>query len=547
MKHIQHAHKLAASRSVAESVQKANNVPTSVAQRTQNNTGLPDNLKAGIQNLSGYRMDDVKVHYNSTKPAEVQAHACAQGTDVHLASGQERHLPHEAWHVVQQKQGRVKPTTQLKGKVNINDNQDLEHEADIMGQRALGTTENTVQAKTKKDIDRHTTANGAVVQRVIGNSAKIGDIVVSNSGSRWKITGVQAGLGGTTYTVQQISGRIALWNPRPVSSTDTMWNLEITEEPESEGYLSDDISSVSEGESVDLYRPSSEQTIRTKSQTPHSAERRSAKHIREMRGSGTKASKTGPFVTKFGDDYFEFHPTPFRKDYGVTPLVQNEDGSLQRIGGARLYPDVAHDLDQDIKRTGATVEEFNECLKFILRSNDQATLEELQKLCPKLDEQCLANLREIAAILRLDQGRASQAREVIDEEVLSSNHPFTTRFGKPNSTTVPTYRGAKAKARHGSGGVESLKNSSREKYDPKKKMRKETDEAKAVTYDIVTLSNHDLIVLINQAVERNARWALELTARTNGDSSEAIRHIREHHRRISVLPDGTVILHLQGG
>ncbi|UII25819.1 DUF4157 domain-containing protein [Fulvivirga maritima] len=79
-------------------------------QRKVNKTGLPDNLKSGIESLSGHSLDDVKVHYNSGKPAQLNAHAYAQGTDIHLASGQERHLPHEAWHVVQQKQGRVKPT-----------------------------------------------------------------------------------------------------------------------------------------------------------------------------------------------------------------------------------------------------------------------------------------------------------------------------------------------------------------------------------------------------------------------------------------------------
>lgn len=106
-------------------------------QKKENNTGLPDNLKSGIENLSGYSMDDVKVHYNSDKPAELQAHAYAQGTDIHIASGQEKHLPHEAWHVVQQKQGRVQPTLQMKGKVNINDDTGLEDEADVMGTRAV--------------------------------------------------------------------------------------------------------------------------------------------------------------------------------------------------------------------------------------------------------------------------------------------------------------------------------------------------------------------------------------------------------------------------
>ena len=107
-----------------------------VLQKKSNNTNLPTQLKSGIENLSGISMDDVKVHYNSSKPAQLQAHAYAQGTNIHLGPGQEKHLPHEAWHVVQQKQGRVKPTMQLKGKVNVNDDVGLEREADVMGAKA---------------------------------------------------------------------------------------------------------------------------------------------------------------------------------------------------------------------------------------------------------------------------------------------------------------------------------------------------------------------------------------------------------------------------
>jgi len=78
-----------------------------------NNTGLPDNLKAGVESLSGLSLDNVKVHYNSSEPAQLNAHAYAQGMDIHVSPGQEQHLPHEAWHVVQQAQGRVKSTVQM--------------------------------------------------------------------------------------------------------------------------------------------------------------------------------------------------------------------------------------------------------------------------------------------------------------------------------------------------------------------------------------------------------------------------------------------------
>lgn len=99
----------------------------------ENRTGLPDQLKLSIEQYSGYLLDDVRVHYSSPKPAELQALAYTQGTEIHIAPGQERHLPHEAWHVVQQKQGRVKPTQQTAGRLEINDDETLEKEADALG------------------------------------------------------------------------------------------------------------------------------------------------------------------------------------------------------------------------------------------------------------------------------------------------------------------------------------------------------------------------------------------------------------------------------
>ncbi|MDB9345525.1 DUF4157 domain-containing protein [Nodularia spumigena CS-586/05] len=107
-----------------------------VMQAKSNKTGLPDKLKAGIENLSGMVMDNVRVHYNSSKPSQLQALAYTQGTDIHVAPGQEKHLPHEAWHVVQQMQGQVKPTKQIRG-LKINDDHGMEREADLMGQFAI--------------------------------------------------------------------------------------------------------------------------------------------------------------------------------------------------------------------------------------------------------------------------------------------------------------------------------------------------------------------------------------------------------------------------
>jgi hypothetical protein len=122
-----------------------------------NNTGMPDRLKSGVESLSGISMDNVKVHYNSSHPAQLNAHAYAQGTDIHVAPGQEQHLPHEAWHVVQQAQGRVQPTMQMKGGVPINNDTGLEHEADVMGARAASSEKSTTSDFTPAQSDAMST------------------------------------------------------------------------------------------------------------------------------------------------------------------------------------------------------------------------------------------------------------------------------------------------------------------------------------------------------------------------------------------------------
>ena len=140
---------------------------TSAEFSQKNDTGLPNQLKTNIEHLSGYRMDDVKVYYNSHKPTQLRAHAYAQGTDIHLAPGQEKHLPHEAWHVVQQKQGRVKPTLQMKGAVNVNNDRNLEREADIMGEKAMhqGSVRNEDVFPSYLSLEKPS-SNMSTIQRV---------------------------------------------------------------------------------------------------------------------------------------------------------------------------------------------------------------------------------------------------------------------------------------------------------------------------------------------------------------------------------------------
>ncbi len=137
--------------------------------RLPNRTGLPDGLKAGVESLSGLSLNNVRVHYNSTRPARLHALAYTQGEQIYVAPGQERHLPHEAWHVVQQAQGRVAPTLQLKG-VNINDDDGLEKEADEKGIYAA-KIEKTRPASTRQTPPQpfaQTSGFSPVAQRRVG-------------------------------------------------------------------------------------------------------------------------------------------------------------------------------------------------------------------------------------------------------------------------------------------------------------------------------------------------------------------------------------------
>ena len=109
-------------------------------------------------------MDDVRVHYNSSKPATVQALAYTQGTDIHVAPGQEKHLPHEAWHVAQQMAGRVSPTTNING-MPVNDNAALEQEADVMGAKAVS------QRKAVSDSRDEIRMSSSVAQCAKGQNA----------------------------------------------------------------------------------------------------------------------------------------------------------------------------------------------------------------------------------------------------------------------------------------------------------------------------------------------------------------------------------------
>jgi len=131
-------------------------------------TGMPLALQTGLETLSGMDLSGIRVYHNSAKPAQYDAAAYTQGNEIHVGAGQEKHLPHEGWHAVQQMQGRVNPTFKKNG-VSINNDVQLEREADEMGSRALKVAQPNQEST---DSFSKSPKTGAVKTSNAANTAK---------------------------------------------------------------------------------------------------------------------------------------------------------------------------------------------------------------------------------------------------------------------------------------------------------------------------------------------------------------------------------------
>ncbi|MCJ8273517.1 MAG: DUF4157 domain-containing protein, partial [Psychrosphaera sp.] len=67
------------------------------------------------------------------RPARLGAAAYAQGSDIFIGPNQQVHLPHELWHVVQQKSGALAGVATQLGDDLVVENALLEKEVDIIG------------------------------------------------------------------------------------------------------------------------------------------------------------------------------------------------------------------------------------------------------------------------------------------------------------------------------------------------------------------------------------------------------------------------------
>lgn len=99
------------------------------AEAPSGRTGVPKAVQAKFETASGLSFEDVRVHYNSSRPAQLGAYAYTRGSQVYIGPGQERYLEHELGHVVQQKRGLVKPDGYING-LPVNRDPKLERAAD---------------------------------------------------------------------------------------------------------------------------------------------------------------------------------------------------------------------------------------------------------------------------------------------------------------------------------------------------------------------------------------------------------------------------------
>jgi outer membrane protein OmpA-like peptidoglycan-associated protein len=179
---------------------------------------MPDSIQTKMESSFGTDFSDVNIHSNSNQAEDIGALAYTQGTDVHFAPGQynpqsqkgQELLGHELTHVVQQKQGRVKPTTQAKG-LPVNSDPGLEHEANMMGKNVIQNKKSNTPSvdSLKSDIQSQT-----VQMHPGGGSTNTPNSGTSNGNSSTEVTTPE----GTSPSVEPREGE---QTTVPENTTDT--------------------------------------------------------------------------------------------------------------------------------------------------------------------------------------------------------------------------------------------------------------------------------------------------------------------------------------
>ncbi|WP_375584849.1 DUF4157 domain-containing protein [Cyclobacterium xiamenense] len=119
-------------------------IPIHPIQRKENKN-LPEDLQENMENSFGQDFTNVNIQKNSQEAVDLNARAFTKGDSVHFAPGEfnpnsekgKNLIGHEFAHVTQQRSGVVKPPSVMGKGLILNDNEELEREADIFGEMAV--------------------------------------------------------------------------------------------------------------------------------------------------------------------------------------------------------------------------------------------------------------------------------------------------------------------------------------------------------------------------------------------------------------------------
>ncbi|EDP95124.1 DUF4157 domain-containing protein [Kordia algicida OT-1] len=163
-----------------------NNFTSSSFSKKQN-SALPKAVQSNMETSFGQDFSNVSIHTNSQKAVQMNARAYTQGEQVHFALGEfnpnsdkgKNLIGHEFTHVAQQRAGVVKPTKVLQKGVNINDDKNLESEADTFGAKAARgeavSKYRGAKASTSATMQRKLSIKGTTATKRAKFLAKIND------------------------------------------------------------------------------------------------------------------------------------------------------------------------------------------------------------------------------------------------------------------------------------------------------------------------------------------------------------------------------------
>lgn len=147
---------------------------------------IPAPLRTPLEHTFQEDFSQVVIHTNSLQAAHLGALAYAQGHDIYIAPGMfhpiRQHsqmlLRHELAHVLQQRQGRVRPTGLMQG-IPVNNDANLEREADAWSQKPLSYSAGSDRATIGNTHSRENTASrlastSSVVQGKFGFELELG-------------------------------------------------------------------------------------------------------------------------------------------------------------------------------------------------------------------------------------------------------------------------------------------------------------------------------------------------------------------------------------